>query len=219
MHKYALHALELIKSGRPLLLFDTETTGTFEPGEAPPDMWELAAIFRPPKGQGEKREARRIINIGRPIPDGANLRKLPPDTPMTRGRPAAEVLNGFSVWLSRNPVLVGHNIDKFDCPVLAAAYERAGLAVPAIISSIDDHIDTLTLAYKLLPYKGQPGGPPEGFGLLKLAKFLGVQVPSESNLHGALADTRLTEGVLFALIRRALAANRVWHPPAPAARS
>lgn len=214
MHPYVTQAIELIQSGRPLLLFDTETTGTFEEGEVVPDVWELAAIFRPPRGQGEKREARRIINIGRPIPNEANLRKLPPDTPMTRGRPAAEVLNGFATWLERNPVLVGHNIDKFDCPILAAAYTRAGLAVPAILSSPRDHIDTLTLAYKLLPYRGRPGSPPEGFGLAKLAKFLGVPAPSEENLHGALADTRLTEGVLFALLRRALAANRVLHPPA-----
>jgi DNA polymerase III epsilon subunit-like protein len=215
MHAYVSQAIALVQSGRPLLLFDTETTGTFDPGQEPPDVWELAAIFRPPRGQGEKREARRIINIGRPIPEEANLRHLPADTPMTRGKPAAEVLNGFAVWLSRNPILVGHNIDKFDCPVLAVAYQRAGLPVPEIILSQADHIDTLTLAYKLLPYRGQPGGPPEGFGLLKLAKFLGVPVPSEGNLHGALADTRLTEGVLFALMRRALAANRVLRPPEP----
>ena len=202
MTTYWQKCLSLYRSGRPLVFYDTETTGLINPGQPLPLVWQLGVARTGPNEV--RREGKMTINIGMPIPAAAILRPdVKPDRPLS-GRPPLEVLPRFTAFID-GAILVGHNIDRFDSILMADAYRRAGLPVPPLVLDHTQSLDTLQLAWKIFPPRGEPGCPPNGFSLGALCVWLGIEV---RELHDALDDVRACEKLLPALIRATEAIER-----------
>jgi DNA polymerase III alpha subunit (gram-positive type) len=204
MESYWRKCLALYRSGRPLVFYDTETTGLINPGQPLPFIWELAGIKRDADGTYSGGAA--ILKIGVPVPAEADLRHRDANALILTGHPPVTVLSRFARFIA-GAVLVGHNIDRFDSILLAEAYRRVGLPVPLEVTDHAHSLDTLRLAWELFPPRGEPGSPANGFGLGKLAAWLGIKV-EETDLHGAEADARLCEKLLSVLIPAAEAVER-----------
>ena len=197
MHPYAVHALRLARSARPQVVYDTETTGLDNAWEPAPKIWDLAAIRR---GPGIERTAKGVlIRIGMPIPPAANLRHVDPNLPDREGVDPIKAYTAFARHIS-GAILVGHNIVDFDNRLMAMTYADLGLPIPIQFLDQRHCIDTLTLARGMFP-RNQPGSPPD-HKLLTMGLHLGVKFDA-TQLHGALADTSLSELVLDALLARA----------------
>lgn len=220
---YIRRSLELYRSGRPLIVYDTETTGLFMPDQPAPEPWHIAALKR--TRDGRRFEAERIVDIGRRLSDEvAQICSVEPDMPQRMGKPAGEVLTSFARFVS-GAVVVGHNIIDYDHRVMAAAYAGAGLPVPVQFSELEvaTHkaqprysIDTKWLAYAVLrdcaPRHLQTpndidwginsrGRKITAYTLSALGRFLKCSF-DETSLHNALADIRLCEQVLDELLAR-----------------
>lgn len=191
-----MHALRLARSGRPQVIYDTETTGLDNAWEPRPKIWDLGAIRR---GPGLERSAKSIIiKIGMPIPPSANLRHIDPNMPDAEGREPLTVFAAFARHIE-GAILVGHNIVDFDNRLMALAYNELGLLIPEQLLDQRHCIDTLTLARRMFP-RDEPGGPAD-HRLITLANHLGVRF-EVSDLHGALADSVVSEAILDAMLAR-----------------
>lgn len=199
--RYADHTIRLLATRAPVLVFDTETTGLPSETGPLPKIWEVASIRLDRTGGRE--EKRATINIGELIPAEALVagRDLDPALPMTEGKEPSLVWSRFAAYAG-DAIFVGHNILKFDNPLVAAACARLGIVPPIQVLDPSLCIDTMLLAQELFP-KGRSGSP-ENHRLGTLAAFFSIERPTD--LHRALADTRLTELVFRALVERAGAA-------------
>lgn len=196
--RYSEHTLRLLATGAPVIVFDTETTGLPSDTTPLPKVWEIASIRLDRAGGRE--EKRATINIGEPIPREALVagKDLDPELPMKEGKEPSLVWGRFAAY-AVDSIFVGHNILKFDNPLVAAACARLGIVPPLQTIEPSLCIDTMLLAQELFP-RGQSGSP-ENHRLGTLAGFFSIERPD--NLHRALADTRLTELVFRALVERA----------------
>lgn len=164
---------------RPLVVTDTETTGT---SASNCRIIEIGAIRIDPDGTRTAFE--QLIDPGFSLPHRIT-RITGITTSMLVGRPtAAEVLPEFLSFLGEG-VLVAHNL-RFDESFLNAELERAELPTlrnPALCS--------LKLARRLLPGLRSKS-------LASLAKF--YKIPSHGR-HRALRDVEITVDVLERLLR------------------
>lgn len=92
-------------------------------------------------------------------------------------------------------LLIGHNVKKFDLPVLLR--HAAGAALPTLRHA--RFLDTLLLAHRLLPNTGGPGEP-EDRKLPTLFEFFSGAPPREA--HRALSDCWSNATVLHGLLDR-----------------
>lgn len=191
-------ALALIEGGRPLLVMDTETTG-LRPvrgsGDPEPRIYQLAALRREP--DGETRFHSRLLNPGVAIDaEWATARGFDPEAPMRDGEEPGPVLRRFAAWAA-GCVLVGHNIEAFDLPVMVAEHARLGLPAPiAYLPRAGTTVDTIVLARSL--WSARATERPVDHTIANVARHLGLEV-DEAALHDAGADVRLNLAVLDAL--------------------
>ncbi|RXN34840.1 maternal exuperantia-like protein [Labeo rohita] len=103
-----------------------------------------------------------------------------------------EALVSFITFLRmlNHPVLVGHNIRRFDCHVLARALDEFGLRLD-FQKEVSGFVDTLPLARQLLKDSGL-----QSFKQENLVKtFLGVSYVA----HNALEDVQALQKLYWAL--------------------
>lgn len=115
---YKIYMLEL---KRPLAIFDLETTGI---NISTDRIVEIAIIRIQP--DGEKKIKRKLINPGIPIPEAiTEVHGI--SNEMIRHAPAfREVANELKQFLE-NCDLSGYNSNRFDIPMLAEEFLRAGI--------------------------------------------------------------------------------------------
>jgi DNA helicase-2/ATP-dependent DNA helicase PcrA len=192
--RYREHARRLVASRPRYVVYDVETTGLDLLDEPAPIVWDLGAVEIAP--DGGRREAGRIINIGRRIPDAANIAGVDPELPMREGAEEAPTLRRFAAFAA-GAVMVGHNIVAFDNPIMTARYAALGLPAPAALTDKRRCIDTLLIGRALF----DGADAPARFRLADLAAHLGVRSDG-AHLHRAIDDTRLCAGLFEALLAR-----------------
>lgn len=99
-----------------------------------------------------------------------------------------EVLVSFLAFLRMlgHPLVVGHNIRRFDCPLLARALGELGLRAQ-FDSSVSGCVDTLSLARELLKGRGLQSFRQENL----VRELLGVDYKA----HDALEDVRALQAL------------------------
>ena len=108
---------------------------------------------------------------------------------MVEGKPSfVEILPDFFKF-AEGAVLVGHNIDGYDFPLLRKYSDKAGFLFD------NERMDTLTLAKKYIPNSEVPR-----YSLEELAKHFGI---SHRNAHRAMADVMATAELLRIILKRA----------------
>lgn len=155
-------------TGFDYVVFDIETTG-LRPGTA--RIAEIAAI-----GVSEGLPAgtfSTLVSIGGRMPEAAGkVNRITDD--MLEGAPSiGEALDAFFEFIGDDAVLVGHNIEKFDLPIICDAAQKCGRWLPYC-----HYIDTLKKARKIWPGL-------ESHSMDSLRQRLGIQ---RSDAHRALAD-------------------------------
>ncbi|KAI3370620.1 hypothetical protein L3Q82_007182 [Scortum barcoo] len=106
-----------------------------------------------------------------------------------------EVLVSFIAFLRmlRRPLVIGHNIRRFDCPLLARALDELGLGLRAEFeSSVSGYVDTLPLAREMLKDRGLQSFRQENL----VRELLGVSYKA----HDALEDVRALQA-LYGVLR------------------
>ncbi|KAJ8249270.1 hypothetical protein GJAV_G00233000 [Gymnothorax javanicus] len=106
--------------------------------------------------------------------------------------PHGQALVAFLAFLRMlgRPLLVGHNIRRFDCPVLARALDEWHLRA-AFLEVTSGFLDTLPLARDILRDRGQQSYSQESL----VKAVLGVSYPA----HDALEDVRALQSLYQAL--------------------
>ncbi|KAM3609233.1 uncharacterized protein V6R79_011577 [Siganus canaliculatus] len=103
-----------------------------------------------------------------------------------------EVLVSFIAFLHMlgRPLLIGHNIRRFDCPLLTRALDETGLR-PQFEASISGCVDTLPLAREMLKDRGLQSFRQESL----VSELLGVNYKA----HDALEDVRALQALYSVL--------------------
>jgi DNA polymerase III epsilon subunit family exonuclease len=163
-----LEFVKAVDDGRELVVVDVETTGT-DPKLA--DLLEIGAV----KIKGGKITDRwsTLVNPGRPI-IGHQLHGLS-DSDVKNAPNAKDAAQQFLAFAG-DSTLVGHNVG-FDLGFLEEALGDGYRFQPG------RYYDTLTLARESFP------GGSESYKLPDLARFLGIELPSN---HRALPDAEAT---------------------------
>ena len=233
--RYIAAAVSMARSGRPIVVFDTETTGLYRPGEPEPEPWQLAALKVSP--DGKRKENCRVIRTSVPIPARVcEICHVEPDLPQREGKDPPEVLRAFAAWVD-GAIMVGHNSVEYDHHIMRDAYVRAALPVPRQFIVIEpsvhvldpkDALDTKWLAQAVLVdtyprHRKTPREVPRdddkgALALGPLATFLGIEYDKDA-LHDAMADVRLCEKVFNELIVRGAAILRAGGTKSVTARS
>ncbi|KAJ8344041.1 hypothetical protein SKAU_G00313700 [Synaphobranchus kaupii] len=106
--------------------------------------------------------------------------------------PLPQALTAFLAFLRMlgRPLLVGHNVRRFDCPVLARALDEWQLRA-AFQQVTSGFLDTLPLARDLLRDRGQQSYKQENL----VKAILGVSYPA----HDALEDVKALQMLYYAL--------------------
>ncbi len=186
------------RGARPLagVVFDFETTGFFGPKGAPHPV-ELAALglvtgrsfatlIRPPAGARMTPQAAEKTGITDEVLAAAGL----PEFPEVYARLLRFMEEeAAAAGAGALPALIGHNIKKFDVPILLAHAEASGLPPPRDARVID----TLLLV--------EPFVPP-GKGTRKLSTLFEATGRKVEEEHRALADVRMNVAVLHWLLER-----------------
>ena len=165
---------------RPLIFFDLETTGT---NPAHDRIVEISLIKVYPDGREE--EKRRLINPGIPIPPESTAIHHITDKDVADA-PRFSQIAGSLLKIFEGCDIAGYNSNKFDVPLLAEEFLRAGLEFHT-----EDHryIDVQNIFYAMEPrtlvaaYRFYCGKELEG-------------------AHSATADTRATYEVLQSQLDR-----------------
>lgn len=178
-------------SSFPFVVLDLEATST-DPNEA--EILEVAAVDR------EGQVFHRYLSTRRPLPrdhEAFQFTGIPYEEYNAKKLPPEEALGELLAFLG-NRSLVGHNLLRYDLPLLQRHLEEAGLP-----RWQGQALDTLRLAHLLFP---TPPEGLEGYRLGDLYAFL-FRHPLEG-AHRALTDAQATLEVLLGLVdwgRRALA--------------
>jgi DNA polymerase III epsilon subunit-like protein len=157
-------------------VLDLETTGTGQLCR----IVEIALLMLSPEGEIE-REWSTVINPGVPIPNAA-VHGI--DERLAAQAPIFSAVAPTLAALLEGRVLVAHNLDRFDGPILRHHFWEASEACPELVLDLGDGIDTM---------------PNPFLSLGKLCAAHGVTL-SGDDAHTALGDTR----ALAALLRHGL---------------
>lgn len=103
-----------------------------------------------------------------------------------------EVLVSFIAFLQmlRRPLVIGHNIRSFDCPLLARALDELDLRAQ-FESAVSGYVDTLPLAREMLKDRGLQSFRQENL----VRELLGVNYKA----HDALEDVRALQALYSVL--------------------
>lgn len=165
---------------RPLVIFDTETTGTNPRSDR---IVEIACVKVHPDGRRETWHKR--VNPGVPIPSGSTAIHGISDADVTAQPRFADIAAELGEFLAGCD-LGGYNITGFDLPVLRTEFLRAG--VPFEISE-RRLVDAQRIFFAREPRH-----------LTAAARFY---CQSDHNgAHGALADAEMTLQVLVGELKR-----------------
>ena len=170
----------LLPLQRPLVIFDTETTGTNPRADR---IVEIACVKVHPDGRRETWQAR--LNPGMPIPPGSTAIHRISDQDVAgcpRFRDVAPALAAFLEGCD----LGGYNITGFDLPVLRIEFLRAGVAFDISERRL---VDAQRIFFAREPRH-----------LTAAARFY-CEV-EHSGAHGALADAEMTLRVLAGELQR-----------------
>lgn len=168
---------QLLPAGaRGFVVFDLETTGTGQLCR----IVEIALLLLTPAGEIEQ-EWSSVINPGVPIPNAA-VHGI--DEGLAAQAPTFSAVAPTLAALLEGRVLVAHNLDRFDGPILRHHFWKASEASPELVLDLGDGIDTM---------------PNPFLSLGKLCAAHGVTL-SGDDAHTALGDTR----ALAALLRDGL---------------
>ena len=157
-------------------VLDLETTGTGQLCR----IVEIALLLLSPEGEIE-REWSTVINPGVPIPNAA-VHGI--DERLASQAPSFSAVAPTLAALLEGRVLVAHNLDRFDGPILRHHFWEASEACPELVLDLGDGIDTM---------------PNPFLSLGKLCTAHGISL-SGDDAHTALGDTR----ALAALLRHGL---------------
>lgn len=168
---------QLLPAGaRGFAVVDLETTGTGQLCR----IVEIALLLLSPDGEIEH-EWSTLINPGVPIPNAA-VHGI--DERLAAAAPNFMAVAPSLAALLESRVLVAHNLDRFDGPILRHHFWEASEAWPELVIDLGDGIDTM---------------PNPFLSLGKLCAAHGISL-SGDDAHTALGDTR----ALAALLRHGL---------------
>jgi DNA polymerase III epsilon subunit-like protein len=168
---------QLLPAGaRGFAVVDLETTGTGQLCR----IVEIALLLLSPDGEIEQ-EWSTVINPGVPIPNAA-VHGI--NEHLAAAAPSFSAVAPTLAALLEGRVLVAHNLDRFDGPILRHHFGEASEAWPALVLDLGDGIDTM---------------PNPFLSLGKLGAANGISL-SGHDAHPALGDTR----ALAALLRHGL---------------
>jgi DNA polymerase-3 subunit epsilon len=170
----------LLPLDRPLVIFDTETTGTNPRVDR---IVEIACVKVYPDGRQETWQAR--LNPGMPIPPGSTAIHKISDSDVASCPGFRDVAAGLAAFLEGCD-LGGYNITGFDLPVLRIEFLRAGLHFDISERRL---VDAQRIFFAREPRH-----------LTAAARFY---CDLEHNgAHGALADAEMTLRVLAGELKR-----------------
>lgn len=170
----------LLALDRPLIVFDTETTGTNPRADR---IIEIACLKVHPDGKRE--QFLRRINPGIPIPPASTAIHSIKDADVAGAPRFREIAGELATFLAGSD-LAGYNIAGFDLPVLRAEFLRAGVAFEVSQRRL---VDSQRIFFAREPRH-----------LAAAARFY---CQSEHvGAHGALADAEMTLRVLEGQLER-----------------
>jgi len=175
--------LELLRplcDGRPIVIFDLETTGTEKMLDR---IVEIAAIAVPP--EGPPRVFDRLVNPGVRIPSEASAIHGISDADVKDAPTFRDLAPELLAFLG-DADLAGYNVRAFDVPVLLKEFERAGIPFPLEGRRL---VDMQTIFFKK---------EPRDLGAA-LRLFAGRD---HTGAHAALADVVAAAEVLAGQLRR-----------------
>lgn len=153
-------------------VLDLETTGTGQLCR----IVEIALLLLSPEGEIEQ-EWSTVINPGVPIPNAA-VHGI--DERLAAAAPSFPAVASTLATLLEGRVLVAHNLDRFDGPILRHHFWEASEALPELVLDLGDGIDTM---------------PNPFISLGKLCAARGINL-SGDDFHTALGDTRALAALL-----------------------
>jgi len=165
---------------RPLIVFDTETTGTNPRADR---IIEIACLKVHPDGRRE--QFLRRINPGIPIPAGSTAIHGIKDADLAGAPRFREIAAELAAFLAGSD-LAGYNIAGFDLPVLRAEFLRAGVAFEVSQTRL---VDAQRIFFAREPRH-----------LAAAARFYCQS--EHAGAHGALADAEMTLRVLEGQLER-----------------
>ena len=166
---------------REYVALDLECTGLDLDRDEPVEI----ALVRVNGATGQREEFRSLLRPARAVGPSAAVHGYSDADLRHRGRPPAEALAEARAFIERRPI-VGHNIDRYDYPMLNRALARAGLE-----PLTNRAIDTLRLAKRVLLL--------DRYNLERVRHACGV---GEAADHHALADARCAAACFQALAER-----------------
>ena len=116
-------------------VLDLETTGTGQLCR----IVEIALLLLSPDGEIEQ-EWSTVINPGVPIPNAA-VHGI--DERLAAAAPSFPAVASTLATLLKGRVLVAHNLDHFDGPILRHHFWEASEALPELVLDLGDGIDTM----------------------------------------------------------------------------
>lgn len=170
----------LLALDRPLIVFDTETTGTNPRADR---VIEIACLKVHPDGKREQFLKR--INPGIPIPAGSTAIHGIKDADVAGAPRFRDIAAELAEFLSGSD-LAGYNIAGFDLPVLRAEFLRAGVAFEVSERRL---VDSQRIFFAREPRH-----------LAAAARF--YCQAEHVGAHGALADAEMTLRVLEGQLER-----------------
>ena len=170
----------LLPLERPLVVFDTETTGTNSRSDR---IVEIACVKIHPDGRREDWERR--LNPGIPIPAASTAIHGISDADVASAPRFRDVAAELAAFLAGCD-LAGYNIAGFDLPVLRAEFLRAGVAFEVTDRRL---VDAQRIFFAREPRH-----------LAAAARFYCQS--DHDGAHGALADAEMTLRVLVGQLER-----------------
>jgi DNA polymerase-3 subunit epsilon len=170
----------LLPLERPLVVFDTETTGTNSRSDR---IVEIACVKVYPDGRREDWERR--LNPGIPIPAGSTAIHGITDADVASAPRFRDVAAELAAYLEGCD-LAGYNIAGFDLPVLRAEFLRAGVAFEVTDRRL---VDAQRIFFAREPRH-----------LAAAARFYCQS--EHDGAHGARADAEMTLRVLVGQLER-----------------
>lgn len=163
-----------------LAWFDLETTGL--PPLEHVDVLEIAVVQQRPHSQAVRMEYQDLIKPPRPIPVSASQANGIYEKDVYDKPSFKEIAHMIFTALDGH-VWAGHNIRRFDIPLLLLEFERAGIQPPASLGVFD------TLEFARQHFAGRPGL--DNCRLQTLALYFGLLEPKAKQKHRALEDVHL----------------------------
>ena len=154
-------------------VLDLETTGTGQLCR----IVEIALLLLSSEGEMEQ-EWSTVINPGAAIPNAA-VHGI--DDSLAASAPSFQAVATALAALLDGRVLIAHNLDRFDGPILRHHFWEASEALPEIVLDLGDGIDTM---------------PNPFISLGKLCAARGINL-SGDDAHTALGDTRALAALLL----------------------